>query len=98
MNIANIKAANRTYKRIESNKEALDNVTKLLEKYPNGNSDGSSCITDKEIYTLHVSECSDGSGDSIDLAGSLIQTEVLEFIATKLKERIEEDYELMISY
>lgn len=95
MNIDNIEKALFIKKRIEKNNEAIKNIDKILQKYPNGDSDGNSHSGDGKIYTLYLHTNHDGSGISVDLTGSMIQTDILETVMEMLEQRIEADIEVI---
>ena len=97
MNIDNIEKALAIKKRIEKNTEAIKNIDKILQKYPGGDSDGSSYSGDQKIYSLYLTQYSDGSGIKVDLSGSMIQTDPLETVMGMLEQQIEEDIELIKS-
>lgn len=98
MNINNIEEASFIKRRIKSNKIALDQINAWLEKYPNGNSDGTSSFGDEKLFSLHFQEFKDGSGkNSVVLSGSLIQTEILEMTRSLLRAKIQGDLNLIES-
>lgn len=95
MNIDNIEKAVKIKQRIVKNKQAVEEIDRFLSKYPNGNSDGTCCHGDKKLYYLFLCEFQDGSGVKVDLAGSLVQTEILEATKKLLISRIESDHEVI---
>jgi translation elongation factor EF-G len=97
MNIDNIEKAVFIKKRIDNNNEAIKNIDKILQKYPNGDSDGKSHSGDQKIYTLYLNEYKDGSGIMVDLTGSMIQTDTLETVMEMLEQQIAADFELIES-
>ena len=96
MNIDNIDKAVKINNRIKANRKSLKNIENFLNNYPGGNSDGNSYSSEQKLYGLHISEYKDHSGkNDIDLTGSLIQIEVLEFAKEALEKRIEKDLALI---
>jgi len=95
MNIDNIEKALFIKKRIEKNNEAIKNIDKILQKYPNGDSDGNSYPEDEKIYTLYLLTNGDGSGIEVDLTGSMIQTDTLKTVMEMLEQQIESDFEVI---
>lgn len=97
MNIDNIEKALFIKQRIDNNNIAIKKIDSLLAKYPNGNSDGKSFNGDGKIYALYLGEYNDGSGISIELTGSLIQTQLLENAMQLLEAQIENDIKIIES-
>lgn len=89
MKYENFAAAERIVRRIEQNEKALSAIVNLpfIE-----NSDGQG-NSPHRLYNLCLCEYSDGSGFNADLAGSMIQMEVLKFVEQKLTEQIKLDHE-----
>lgn len=94
MKYENKDIVDRVYNRIRKNKTAIQDIDNILEKYPNGNSDGSGPHTNKKLYSLHISEYGDDSCP-IKLSGSMIQTEVLEYTKQLLEVQVEKDLEYL---
>jgi hypothetical protein len=97
MNIDNIEQALFIKKRINNNNAAIKKIDSLLAKYPHGDSDGKSKSGDGKIYNLNLVEYEDGSGFSIELTGSLIQTQLLENAIQLLEAQIEKDIKIIES-
>jgi hypothetical protein len=95
MKFENMKEANRIHDRMVMCDKNIGAINEWMGKYPNGNSDGTSTNQDKKLYNLHVGQWTDGSGINLDLSGSMIQTEVLEFIKKSLQEQFQKDKEYL---
>lgn len=95
MNIDDIELAIFTKQRIQNNQKAISSIVQWLGEKLNGNSDGKSTFDEKKLYNLYINGYGDGSGQKIDLTGSMIQTEVLEFTKELLKKQIEKDLEFI---
>ena len=96
MNINNIEKAAFIKDRIDDNNISLTKIDEWLEKYPNGDSDGKTKLSDKKLYNIYLQEYKDGSGvNSVDLCGSLIQTELLQAARELLSARIKADRKLI---
>ena len=91
MKIENIREVNRTFDRIGQCERNLEVIENWLEKYPKGNSDGIG--SNGKLYGLQVGEGIRHSGHHLDLSGTLIQTEVIQFIQQSLVDQVKKDKE-----
>jgi hypothetical protein len=96
MKFENMKEAKRIHDRMVMCNKNIEIINNWLEEYPEGNSDGTSTFTENKLYGMHVSEHGDSSGKNhLNLCGSMIQIEVLEFIKKSLQEQFQKDKEYL---
>ena len=91
MIIEHIEAAVILKDRVGNNKKQIENISEWLHSYPNGNSNGKTVLGEGKLYSLHISQHSDRSGSNVNLSGSMIQTEVLQYAKELLQKQIEKD-------
>lgn len=89
MKYENFETIERIIRRIKQNEKSLSAIVNLPFTE---NSDGRG-NSPHRLYNLCLCEHSDGSGFNADLAGSMIQMEVLKFVEQKLTEQIKLDRE-----